>query len=115
MDTIRLLAEKTDNLVDEVWTYIKGKKLVEASILLLAAQEQIRGSSSKRNVDYKQNGFFIIICRINELYGNSQLQLNEKTTLNYASLLVRIIFEAGEVLDGYIQRHSRVHHYIIIF
>jgi hypothetical protein len=42
LDTIRLLAEKTDNLVDELWNYIKDRKLVQTSLLLLAAQKQIR-------------------------------------------------------------------------
>jgi hypothetical protein len=49
LDTVRLLAEETGDLVDEVWNYIKGGKLVEAAVLLLAAQGQIRGGrSSKR-------------------------------------------------------------------
>lgn len=85
MDTTRLLAEKTDNIVDQVWNYIKDGKLVQTAVLLLAAQEQIRGgpsckitgkngnskqdgfsikSSSNKNGNGKQDGFSIIINRI---------------------------------------------------
>nr|TKW04339.1 hypothetical protein SEVIR_7G102600v2 [Setaria viridis]TKW04340.1 hypothetical protein SEVIR_7G102600v2 [Setaria viridis] len=82
LDTTRLLAENTDNLVNELWNYIKDGKLVQTAVLLLAAQEQIRGgpsckingsskpegfsikSSRKKNGNGKQDGFSIIINRI---------------------------------------------------
>ncbi|KAF0935021.1 hypothetical protein E2562_029541 [Oryza meyeriana var. granulata] len=43
LDTIRLLAGETDNLVDELWKYIKEKRVVETAVLLPAARGQIRG------------------------------------------------------------------------
>ncbi|PUZ47113.1 hypothetical protein GQ55_7G136900 [Panicum hallii var. hallii] len=43
LDTTRLLAENTNNVVDELWNYIKDGKLVQTAVLLLAAQEHIRG------------------------------------------------------------------------
>ena len=43
LDTTRLIAKHTDNIVDEVWNYINGRKFVELAILLLAAQKQLRG------------------------------------------------------------------------
>jgi hypothetical protein len=106
LDTVRLLAEETDNLVDEVWNYIKGGKLVEAAVLLLAAQRQIRGGRSlKRNGNDKQNGFEVL-----EHYVNAATQLDERTTFKHAPLLVRMCSQAGKVLDEYIQRHSKVQH-----
>ncbi|XP_037410204.1 uncharacterized protein LOC119272979 [Triticum dicoccoides] len=41
LDTVRL-AGKTDNLVHEIWNYIMNGKLVQATVLLLASQNQIR-------------------------------------------------------------------------
>jgi hypothetical protein len=37
MDTIRLLAEKTNNLLEELWNYIENVKLIQSAVLLLAA------------------------------------------------------------------------------
>ncbi|KAF7047551.1 hypothetical protein CFC21_056467 [Triticum aestivum] len=53
LDTTRLLAEKTNNLLGELWKYIEDGKLTQSAVLLLAAQEQIRGgcSSSRLLVD----------------------------------------------------------------
>jgi len=41
LDTVRLLAKHTDNLVDELWYYIKHGKLVQTAVLLLGAQKHI--------------------------------------------------------------------------
>ncbi|RLN16559.1 hypothetical protein C2845_PM02G32680 [Panicum miliaceum] len=111
LDTVRLLVAETDNLVDEIWNYIKDEKVVQTAVLLLAAQGQIRGNrSSKSNISGKQNGFEDIMGRMVELYQNSHKQLLESTALKCTYLLVRIISHAGEVLDTYIQHHSEVPH-----
>jgi hypothetical protein len=49
-DTTRLLAKKTNNLLDEPWNFVEDGKLVQTAVLLLAAQDQIRrgASSNKR-------------------------------------------------------------------
>jgi hypothetical protein len=65
LDTTRLLGERTDNLIDELWNYIKEGRLVESAILLLATQKQIRGwLSCNRNGKNKQDGFYVLINRI---------------------------------------------------
>jgi hypothetical protein len=65
LDTTRLLAKRTNNLLEELWNYIENGKLIQSGILLLAAQEQIRGGcSSKMNGRSKKDGFDII----NKLY-----------------------------------------------
>ena len=65
LDTTRLLGEHTDNLIDELWNYIKEGRLVESAILLLATQKQIRGGlSCNRNGKNKQDGFYVLINRI---------------------------------------------------
>jgi len=65
MDTIRLLAEKTNNLLEELWNYIENGKLIQSAVLLLAAQEKIRGGcSSKINGSNKKDEFDIINERI---------------------------------------------------
>uniref|UniRef100_A0ACD5YHS8 Uncharacterized protein n=1 Tax=Avena sativa TaxID=4498 RepID=A0ACD5YHS8_AVESA len=57
LDTIRLLAENTNNLLQELWNYIEDGKIIQSAVLLLAAQEQIRGGcSSKINGSRKKNG-----------------------------------------------------------
>lgn len=109
MDTIKLLAGRTENLVDELWKYIEEKKTVETAVLLLAAQGEIHGSHcSKRNVNGNQNGFDVILDRLVEHYENAEKQLEERRAFKCTYLLVRIISNAGEVLDAYIQRHSEV-------
>lgn len=111
LDTIKLLAGRTDNLVDELWKYIEGKKLVETAVLLLAAQGEIRGSHcSKNNVNGNQNGFNVIMDRLVEHYENAEKHLEERRAFKCTYLLVRIISSAGEVLHAYIQRHSEVPH-----
>ncbi|RCV12337.1 hypothetical protein SETIT_2G261200v2 [Setaria italica] len=85
LDTTRLLAEKTNNLLEEVWIYIEGGKLIQSAVLLLAAQEHIRGScSSNINGSSKKDGFDIINKR----------------------LLVDVISHVVEPLSAYIQAHS---------
>lgn len=109
LDTIQLLVGKTENLMDELWKYIEGKKLVETAVLLLAAQGKIRGNHcSKRNVSGDRNGFEVILDHLVEHYEDAQKQLEERRAFNCTYLLVRIISSAGEVLHAYIQRHSEV-------
>ncbi|KQK03567.1 hypothetical protein BRADI_2g08634v3 [Brachypodium distachyon] len=122
LDTTRLLAEKTNNLLPELWKYIEDGKLVESTVLLLAAQEQIRrGSSSKINGSSKKNGFDIInkcIVRLSFAlklekgsHGMAQELLEErKALIDSAWLLVDVISHAGEDLSAYIQAHSEVPH-----
>ncbi|BAT09567.1 Os10g0102200 [Oryza sativa Japonica Group] len=112
LDTIRLLAEKTDNLVDELWNYMKNGKLVQTAVLLLAAQKHIR--------KIKPDGFCIITHHLFKEYANSlrcakgdtgeaQKQLEEREALlSCKSELFSIILLAGEALDNYIQAHSEV-------
>ncbi|KAL6838411.1 hypothetical protein ACP4OV_031656 [Aristida adscensionis] len=112
LDTIRLLAEKTDNLVDELLNYVKGGKLVQAAVLLLAAQKQIRDGG-------QSDGFYTMMGRIFEssaalIYEKcdteeAQKHLEEKQALyGCAFQLVSIISHAGEALNKYIQSHSVV-------
>ena len=119
MDTIRLLAKHTDNLHDQLWTYIKDGKLAQTAVLLLAAQEQIRtGTSIKRKDNSKLDGFAIITGRI---VHSIALQFPEacenimdpnqprKININSVTLfLVDIISRAGEALDSYIRAHPKV-------
>ncbi|XBJ07491.1 hypothetical protein VPH35_013002 [Triticum aestivum] len=112
LDTTRLLAAHTDNVVDELWNYIEHGKIVLAAILLLAAQRRFR----------KLNGFDMIKNRIDDsifsliregcglqIGKNTKAakQWKEKEVRFYNVLfLVRIILKAGEALDAYIQTHS---------
>ena len=62
LDTTRLLAEKTNNLLQELWNYIEDGKLIQSTVLLLAAQGQIRrGSSPKINDSSKKMGLTLSI------------------------------------------------------
>ncbi|KAL6838502.1 hypothetical protein ACP4OV_031747 [Aristida adscensionis] len=112
LDTIRLLAEKTDNLVDELLNYMKGGKLVQAAVLLLAAQKHIRDGG-------QSDGFYTMMGCIFEssaalIYEKgdteeAQKHLEEKQALyGCAFQLVSIISRAGEALNKYIQSHSEV-------
>jgi len=121
LDTTRLLADKTNNLLDELWNYLEHGKLIQSVVLLLAAQEQIRGGcSSKINVSSKKDGFDIINKRILRLvfalrWGKgsnrkAQKLLKERRTLiDCTGLLVDVISHTGEPLSAYIQAHSEVH------
>ncbi|XP_044955226.1 uncharacterized protein LOC123405700 [Hordeum vulgare subsp. vulgare] len=117
LDTIRLLAERTDNLVDEIWNYVKDGKLVQSAVLLLSAQAQIRGGcSSRSNGNNKRDGFDVIMChivrhfltlRLEKKNANTRkLREEERIFMEYTGLLVDIISQAGEALSAYIQAHS---------
>ena len=120
LDTIRLLAEKTNNLLEELWNYIEDGKIIQSAVLLLAAQEQIRGgSSSKINGSSKKNGFDIINkCIMRRSFAlrwekgshakAPELLEERKTLTDCAWLLVDVISYAGENLSAYIQAHCEV-------
>ncbi|CAN6218235.1 unnamed protein product [Urochloa humidicola] len=120
LDTTRLLAEKTNNLLEEVWNFIENAKLIQSAVLLLAAHEQIRGgSSSNVNGSSKKDGFEIISKCISRFSfalkcekgsnGMAQKLLVERRALtDCAWALVDVISRAGEPLSAYIQAHSEV-------
>lgn len=116
MDTTRLLAEKTSNLLDELWNYVKDGKLVQTAVLLLASQEQIRwGTSSKKRKGFsKPDGFETIMTRTMKYAvalkenRSEQNELEACLPLECITFLFDIISEAGEDLDAYIQTHSEV-------
>ncbi|KAM3310567.1 hypothetical protein ACQJBY_031327 [Aegilops geniculata] len=122
LDTTRLLAEKTNNVLQELWNYIEDGKIIQSAVLLLAAQEQIRGgSSSKINGSSKKNGFDIINkCIMRRSFAlrwekgshamAPELLEERKTLTDCAWLLVDVISHAGEDLSAYIQTHSEVPH-----
>uniref|UniRef100_A0ACD5W354 Uncharacterized protein n=1 Tax=Avena sativa TaxID=4498 RepID=A0ACD5W354_AVESA len=124
LDTTMLVAKYTDNLLDELWNYIKDGKLAQTAILLLAAQEQIRmGTSRKKNGNTKPDGFLLTYERIldNNItlhlekgqYGIEQEQVEEKLKLNHtAMMLVRVISKAGQDLDSYIRNHLEVPYFM---
>ncbi|KAK1650787.1 hypothetical protein QYE76_068592 [Lolium multiflorum] len=122
LDTTRLIAERTDDLLAELWIYIKDGKLAETAVLLLAAQKKIRtGSSFKANGNSVTDGdgFFIIskLCADDILAldseisqkkaGNKRLKA-EKKLKRMSWVLVNAINEAGEALDSYIRAHPEV-------
>ena len=100
--------------------YIEDGKIIQSAVLLLAAQEQIRGgSSSKINGSSKKNGFDIINkCIMRRSFalrwekgshGMAPELLEERKALtDCAWLLVDVISHAGEDLSAYIQAHSEV-------
>jgi hypothetical protein len=116
MDVTGLLAKHTDNLIGEICNYIKHGKLLQTAVLLLAAQERIRGGCScKINGNSNQDGFGDIIKYISEhtsaikldVDGKEQAQLKE----NYISSilwLVQAISRTGKALGQCIGRHSKV-------
>jgi hypothetical protein len=123
LDTTRLVAKYTDNLLVELWNYIKDGKLAQTAILLLAAQQQIRtmGTSRKKKGNNKPDVFPTICERIldNNITlqlekgqtGIEQEQVDAKIKLNHtAMMLVRVISKAGEDLDSYIRNHLEVSH-----
>jgi hypothetical protein len=121
LDTTRLVAKYTDNLLVELWNYIKDGKLPQTAILLLAAQEQIRmGTCCKKKGNSKSDGFPTICERILD---NRTLQLEKDQTrieqehvdakikLNHTAMMrVRVILKAGEDFDSYIRNHLVVSH-----
>ncbi|WVZ55311.1 hypothetical protein U9M48_005985, partial [Paspalum notatum var. saurae] len=121
LDTTRLLAGKTENLLDEIWNYVKDGKVVQAAVLLMAAQKHIRGRSScKTNGDDKLDGFTTIINRIHHSMNlelsmcqneekPQQLHLKIKVMLS-SLLLVNIIFQTGATIEKYIRDHREASH-----
>ncbi|XP_037429021.1 uncharacterized protein LOC119294850 isoform X1 [Triticum dicoccoides] len=115
LDTTRLLAEKTNNLLGELWKYIEDGKLTQSAVLLLAAQEQIRGGCSSSS---KKDGFDMIKSSILRLsftliWGKGSSEMPQKLpeemkALYCAGLLVDVISRVGEPLSAYIQAHSEV-------
>lgn len=122
LDVTRELAKHTNGTVDEVWTYIKDGKLVQAVVLLLAAQEHIRlGPSCKKNGNSMPDGFAIILSRIADHFYSFDLGMGQNEReheqshanvkyLSSALLLVNVISQAGKALDEYIRVHSEVPH-----
>ncbi|GJN03173.1 hypothetical protein PR202_ga20583 [Eleusine coracana subsp. coracana] len=122
LDTTRLLAEKTHNIVDELCNYINAGRLVETAVLLLAAEQQIRGvSSCKKNGSTKSDGFSLIkdcilshkVSLVMEIgrseKNNKRLKLDIKLT-DVALLLVHAVSQAGVALDACIRSHPEVPH-----
>lgn len=119
LDTARLLAEYTNNVVDEICNYIKGGKVLQAAVLLLAAQAHIRVGSSCNGNGNNVDGFSTIRARIAEHIIAIQLESGQsekemldlqakRDQLSSAVLLVKIIAHAGKSLDSYIQTHQKV-------
>ncbi|KAM0900597.1 hypothetical protein ACQ4PT_020539 [Festuca glaucescens] len=122
LDTTRLIAERTDDLLAELWKYIKDGKLAETAVLLLSAQKQIRtGSSFKTNGNCVTDGdgFFIIskLCADDILALDSEISQKragkkrlkaDKKLKRMSWVLVNAINEAGEALDSYIRAHPEV-------
>jgi len=119
LDTVRLLAKHTDNLVDELWYYIKHGKLVQTAVLLLGAQKHIgtRSSCEGNGKYYKLDGFAITINQIrdhtlqleaSQNRKNDKEQEMEKKLAHTALMLVRAVALAGQVLDAYIQSYLKV-------
>ncbi|XBI89868.1 hypothetical protein VPH35_027614 [Triticum aestivum] len=120
LDTTRLLAKHTDNLLDEVCKYIIDGKLIQTAVLLLAAQEQIRGvSSSKKDCNCKPDGFSIITnCVVGKITAiqfemcHKGLELEpleaKKRLFDMTLTLVHVISQAGEALDSYIRAHPKL-------
>ncbi|KAM0850937.1 hypothetical protein ACQ4PT_052752 [Festuca glaucescens] len=116
LDTTRLLATRTDDVVDELLNYIKQGKLVPAAILLLAAQRQFRNLNGFDMIKDRIEDHIVALgregCRV-ESGKNTKAKkhLKEmKVHLINAVLLVKIILKAGEALDKYIQTHSEASH-----
>ena len=125
LDTTRLIAKHTDNIVDEVWNYINGRKFVELAILLLAAQKQLRGLVNGGRSKASRDGFDVVrrhtyqaigslhrqaTAMVNEGKNGSVLKKlkNKKEDLITAGTLVDIVDNAGEALESYIQTYSEV-------
>ena len=120
MDATRELAKHTNDLVDEIWYYIRDGKLIQAGVLLFAAQEHIRvGSSCKKDGNSKLDGFATIANRIANHFGafDSEMGQHDKEHeqphaepmyLLSAVLLVNAISQAGKALDAYRRAHSEV-------
>ena len=118
LDTTRLLAKHTDDLLDELCKYIVDGKIVHTAVLLLAAQKQIRGLSSCNGCgSSKKDGFgtitnFVVdnITAIKMRQNRLEMEPLEvkKELLDVTLNLVHVIFKAGEALDVYIRSHPKV-------
>ncbi|XBI53207.1 hypothetical protein VPH35_035474 [Triticum aestivum] len=118
LDTTRLLAKHTDDLLDELCKYIVDGKIVHTAVLLLAAQKQIRGLSSCNGCgSSKKDGFgtitnFVVdnITAIKMRQNRLEMEPLEvkKELLDVTLNLVHVIFKAGEALDVYIRSHPKI-------
>ncbi|KAM0884514.1 hypothetical protein ACQ4PT_030946 [Festuca glaucescens] len=120
LDTVRLLAKHTDNLLDQLWIYIKDGNIAHTAVLLLAAQEHIRTGTCHKSskVNSKLDGFAIITSDIvhkNTLQSEACENIMDsnqpsKINVNNATLLslIDLISRAGADLDSYIRAHPKV-------
>ncbi|GJM85391.1 hypothetical protein PR202_ga01836 [Eleusine coracana subsp. coracana] len=125
LDTARLIAKHTDNIVDEIWNYIDKDRLVPASILLLAAQKQLRDGVNTSSRKVSLSGFDDVKSRIDAATralhceefsmikdgknGRALKNLkHKKQIILTAHVIVGIANVAGEALEKYIQTHSEV-------
>ena len=113
-----MLAKYTDNVLDELWNYIEDGKIVRATILLLAAQCQLRDMNGFVTIKNRiMNSTALLNIEIKGLAGGkrskSYKQLMEKKTFleNSAGMVVVIIDRIGELLDTYVQTHPKVLHF----
>ncbi|KAK3158325.1 hypothetical protein QOZ80_2AG0135680 [Eleusine coracana subsp. coracana] len=128
LDTARLIAKHTDNIVDEIWNYIDKDRLVPASILLLAAQKQLRDGVNTSSRKVSLSGFDDVKSRIDAATralhceefamikdgknGRALKNLkHKKQIILTAHAIVGIANVAGEALEKYIQTHSEVFTY----
>ncbi|CAM0957719.1 unnamed protein product [Alopecurus aequalis] len=116
LDTTRLLATHTDNIVDELWDYIKNGKLVPAAILLLAGQRQFRNLNGFERIKNLINDSVFDLEREGcglEIGKNTKAQKkrnDKKVHFSNALVLLRILLKAGEDIDAYIQTQSEASH-----
>ncbi|XBI16677.1 hypothetical protein VPH35_058898 [Triticum aestivum] len=121
LDTVRLIAERTDDLLAELSKYIKDGKLAETAVLLLAAQKKIRtGSSFKENGNSKTDGFSIIshVCTEDAVAIDSQITQNrvrkkqqlkvDKKLRRMALLLVIVPYAMQVAQDEVLKRVSSI-------
>ncbi|GJM92376.1 hypothetical protein PR202_ga08847 [Eleusine coracana subsp. coracana] len=123
LDTTRLIAKHTDNIADEIWNYIDSKKLVPASILLLAAQKQLRDRDRVSGSKVSLTRFCSVKSRINAaalaLHREALAMVKEgkngrplkqvkhkKGLLDTANAILDIVLQAGEALERFIQTNS---------
>ncbi|CAL5056466.1 unnamed protein product [Urochloa decumbens] len=127
LDTTRLIAKHTHNIVDEVWNCIDKNKVVQLAILLLAAHKQLRDPITRINGKVSRNGFESIRHRTYEAVCPLHLQMinmvsegvkgsglnklkQKKEALLRVDALVSIVHKAGEALEEYVKTCSEVHH-----
>lgn len=123
LDTIRLLAKNTYNVIDELWNYIKDGRLVHTAILLLAADQQLRNGYKCKGTG-NLDGFEIIKSCIFKSTISLETQgiglkrgkngmapkllKIKRNIFRNANVLVAIMSQAGEDLGAYVQTHSEV-------